>query len=72
MDENDGFDFRTLVSLIGLYVGLQNLGFNQKQDAHRIPDILSKILQQNEILIKQNQEILNLLKGDKNDSTRNL
>lgn len=72
MGNDDELDSKAFISLMGLYVGLQNLGFNQKQDSHHIPAILAQQTVLLNKIIQQNQEIIKLLKGDKDDSTRNL
>lgn len=71
---NDNFEPMNALSVFGLYLGLMNYNLNLKQTTN--DDILKELkdqavtylqhsIEQNELIIKQNEEIIHLLKGDK-------
>lgn len=73
MDNND-FNPMNALGVFGLYLGLSNYALNLKQTTN--DDILKELkdqavtylqhsINQNELIIKQNEEIINLLKGGK-------
>lgn len=67
--ERGDLDFLDWVALISLFVGFENLELNQKQVDGLMNELTQKqdaalevIIQQNKQIIKQNEEILRLLK----------
>lgn len=71
---NDNFEPMNALGVFGLYLGLMNYNLNLKQTTN--DDILKELkdqavtylqhsIEQNELIIKQNEEIIHLLKGDK-------
>lgn len=66
------FNFNDIISLISLFIGLQNLDLNQQQVDGLMSEMqntqntmLTKIVEQNEMIISQNLEIIKLLKEGK-------
>lgn len=64
MNNSKGIEFADLLNILSLYVGLENLDLNQQQ----VDGVMRELREtQNSMLktiIKQNEEIIKLLKGD--------
>ena len=70
------WDFLDVISILSFIIGLQNLELNQRQVDGLMSEMrdnqnsmLHDIIKQNEIIIKQNEELLKLL-GEKNSNER--
>lgn len=82
MDEQEELDFLDVISILSFIIGLQNLELNQKQVDGLMSEMtdhqnsmLSTIIKQNELLIQQNDEIIKLLKENRdaqNSDTKNI
>lgn len=67
--DDEQWDFLDIISILSFIVGLQNLESNQKQVDRLMSEMrdnqnsmLHDIIKQNEIIIKQNKDLLKLLK----------
>lgn len=72
MDNKQEWDFFDVISILSFIIGLENLELNQKQvdnlQSHlseQDDNLLAKIIQQNEEIIKLDKEIIQLLKEKK-------
>lgn len=72
MDNKQEWDFFDVISILSFIIGLENLELNQKQvdnlQSHlseQDDNLLAKIIQQNEEIIKFDKEIIQLLKEKK-------
>lgn len=67
--DDEQWDFLDIISILSFIIGLQNLELNQKQVDRLMSEMrdnqnsmLHDIIKQNEIIIKQNKDLLKLLK----------
>lgn len=72
--ERGELDFLDIISLMSFYIGLKNLELNEQQVEGLMKEmtdnqdkLLIKSIQQNETIIRQNSEIIQLLKEIKNE-----
>lgn len=69
MDNGKGIEFADLLGILSLYVGLENLDLNQQQVDGVMRELRENQNSMLETIIKQNEEIIRLLKGD-NDAQK--
>lgn len=69
---NNKLDFIDIISVISFYIAIRNLEENEQQSdllKNKLDEqddvYLKKSIEQNELIIKQNEEIINLLKESK-------
>ncbi len=70
--DKEQWDFIDIISILSFIIGLENLELNQKQIGGIMSEmrdnqnhLLCDIIKQNDIIIKQNEELLKLLKEKK-------
>lgn len=70
--DKEQWDFIDIISILSFIIGLENLELNQKQIDGLMSEmrdnqnhLLCDIIKQNDIIIKQNEELLKLLKEKK-------
>lgn len=70
--DKEQWDFIDIISILSFIIGLENLELNQKQIDGIMSEmrdnqnhLLCDIIKQNDIIIKQNEELLKLLKEKK-------
>lgn len=72
--ENSQFEFLDIITIISFIVQLSNIQGDEKfinyieKLTHAIADEVDKIYVNLDIVIKQNEEILKILKGEKNEA----
>lgn len=81
-DNTDGFgSFWWWLAVVANYCQIESYQMNRQQISndellkyleHQDKDLLSKIVNQNELIIEQNNQILNLLKGETNGIRTNI
>lgn len=71
--EEGNLSFLDVLTILSFIIGIENLSLNQKQvsslEQHlskQDTDLLAKIISQNELIIKQNELLINLLKEKNN------
>lgn len=71
--EEGNLSFLDVLTILSFIIGIENLSLNQKQvsslEQHlskQDADLLAKIISQNELIIKQNELLINLLKEKNN------
>ena len=62
MNNSKGIEFADLLGIISLYVGLENLDLNQQQVDGVMRELRENQNSMLETIIKQNEEIIKLLK----------
>lgn len=72
MTKQGDFDIMDIIALWSLDIGLQNLALNKQQ----VDGLMSEMTDNQDallkVIVKQNEEIISLLKELKNDSNRNI
>ena len=70
MNNGNGIEFSDLLNIMSIYIGLKNLDLNQQQVDDVMKEMrsnqnsmLNTIIDQNKIIIKQDREIIELLKS---------
>ena len=72
MTEQGEFDLMDIIALWSLDIGLQNLALNKQQVDGLMREMTDNQDALLKVIVKQNEEIISLLKELKNDSNRNI
>jgi predicted patatin/cPLA2 family phospholipase len=74
MNENQEFNFLDALTMVGFFAQLSNMSEDEAQTDYirkvilAISQEIEKLHQENDVIIKQNEEILNILNKEKNES----